>query len=93
MKNEEMKKIVKAAFEGYIEFAEDEKKIIIDLNGFDEECKDENNELDLDLTVKLNEMLIDLFEENGYEAFKCGELYAEDGQFRNVNPDTVVVIK
>ena len=51
--------LVKQAFEGYVEMAEDENKIIVDLNGFDylDECKN------------------------------------EDGQFKNVEADTVVAIK
>lgn len=87
--------LVKQAFEGYIEMAEDENKIVIDLNGFDylDECKDEEGELDLELTTELNKMLIDLFEENGYDVYQHGGMYAEDGQFKSVEADTAVAIK
>lgn len=95
MKKEEMKKMVKNAFNGYLELAENENKIVIDLNGFDycEECTNEDGELDLDLTIKLNEMLLQEFKNNGYEVYTAGDIYAEDGQFKNVNPDSAVAIK
>lgn len=87
--------LVKQAFEGYIEMTEDENKIVIDLNGFDylDECKNEDGELNLELTAELNKMLIDLFEKNGYNVYKNGGIYAEDGQFKNVEVDTAVAIK
>lgn len=87
--------LVKKAYNGYIEMAEDEGKIIIDLNGFDycEECKNEDGELDINLTAELNNMLIALFEEKGYTTYKNGEFYSEDGRFVDVMPDTVVAIK
>lgn len=95
MNKVEMEKLVKDAYKGYLEMAENENKIVIDLNGFDllEECKNEEGELDLDLTVELNDMLISLFEENGYTTYKNGEFYAEDGKFVDVYPATVVAIK
>ncbi len=95
MKKEEMEKLVELAFNGYLETAENENKIIVDLNGFDycDECKNEDGEVDLTLTTKLNEMLINYFESNGYDVYKNGSFYAEDGQFKNVNPDTAVAIK
>lgn len=87
--------LVKQAYEGYVEMAEDENKIVIDLNGFDylDECKNEEGELDLELVEELNKMLIDLFEENGYDVYQHDGIYAEDGQFKNVEVDTVVAIK
>lgn len=99
--------LVKQAFEGYIETAENENKIIIDLNTFDEEVKNYLNNLHsdddnycygdddkfLDLTSELNRMLIDLFEKNNYDVYEAGGIYVEDGQFKNVNPDTAVAIK
>lgn len=87
--------LVKDTFEGYLEMAENENKIIIDLNGFDslEECKTQNGELDLDLVSELNKMLFKIFEENDYEVYTAGDVYAEDGQFKDVNPDTAVAIK
>ena len=87
--------LVKRAYEGYLEMAEDEEKIIIDLNGFDycEECKTEDGELDLDLTSELNQMLIEMFKTNGYDVYTAGDTYAEDGQFKNVVADTAVAIK
>lgn len=87
--------LVKEAFEGYISLAEDENKIIIDLNSFDfcDECKNEEGEIKLELVAELNNMLFDLFEKNGYNVYKNGDIYAEDGQFKDVNPDTVVAIK
>ena len=88
-------KIVKEVFEGYVEMTEDENKIVIDLNGFDylDECKNEEGELDLELIDELNEMLIDLFGKSGYDVYEHGGIYAENGQFKNVNPDTAVAIK
>ena len=85
--------LVKQAYEGYIEFAEEENIITIDLNGFDylDECQDEDGELNLELITELNKMLIDLFEQNGYDIYK--DIYPFDGQFRNVKVDTVVAIK
>lgn len=95
MNKEEMKKMVEKAYKGYLEMTEDENKIIIDLNGFDycDECKNEDGELDLDLTSKLNEMLINLFKENSYTIYEHGSFYAENGTFVNVNVDTTVAIK
>ena len=38
-------------------------------------------------------MLIDMFEKNGYDVYKEGGIYAEDGTFKNVNPYTAVALK
>ncbi len=99
--------LVKQAFEGYIETEENENKIVIDLNTFDEEVKDylfkkhfddddysvaDDDEF-FNLTTELNKMLIDLFEKNNYDVYEAGGIYVEDGQFKNVNPDTAVAIK
>lgn len=107
MKKEEKKKLVKDVFEGYIEMAENEEKIIIDLNVFDEEVINYLEEKNIDnedysytdddeflkLTSLLNEMLINKFKENGYDTYENGEFYAENGNFVNVLPNTVVAIK
>lgn len=98
--------LVKQAYEGYLEMAENENKIIIDLNTFDEEVKNYLNNLHSDdddyvyseddnffnLTTELNKMLINLFEKNNYDVYKVGGIYAEDGQFKNVEADTAVAI-
>lgn len=85
--------LVKEAYEGYIEFAEDENIIVIDLNGFDylDECQDEDGELKLELITELNKMLIDLFEQNEYDIYE--DFYPFNGRFENVKVDTVVAIK
>lgn len=93
MNKEEMKKMVENAYEGYLEMADDQNKIVIDLNAFDDECKNEDGDLDLNLVSELNNSLIKMFEDNGYTSYKNGEIYAENGNFVDVNPDTVVVIK
>lgn len=95
MKKEEMEKLVKETYEGYVEYTDNEEKIVIDLDGFDylDECMDDEGELDLELITQLNEMLIKLFEENNYNVYTVGNFYAEDGQFKNVEPDTAVAIK
>ena len=99
--------LVKKAYEGYVEYAENEEKIIIDLNGFDEEIKeylldkhadDEDyvyydDEEFQDLGIELNKLLRELFEKNGYIVYTVGDIYAEDGKFVTVNPDANVAIK
>lgn len=95
MKKEEMKELVRKAYEGYLSMTDEEDKIVIDLNGFDylDECKNDEGDLDIELITQLNEMLIELFRENGYDVYTAGNFYAEDGQFKNVNPDTAIAIK
>ena len=99
--------LVKMAFEGEIECAENENKIIISLNDFDEDIKEFLNDKHKDdedycyyddeefdnLESELNSMLIDMFEKNGYDVYKEGGIYAEDGTFKNVNPYTAVALK
>ena len=94
MDNLMKEKLVKSAYEGYLEMAEDEY-ITIDLNGFSycEECKNDDGELDLDLIKDLNKLLICEFEKNGFEVYQEGGIYAKDGNFKDVLPDTAVAVK
>lgn len=95
MKDLMKEKLVEDAYNGYVEMNEDENKIVIDLNSFNycEECKNDDGELDLKLIEELNKKLIDLFEKNEYDVYEAGGIYAEDGQMKNVNPNTAVAIK
>lgn len=91
LKNKE--DLVKEAFKNYTEDAENNEKIIIDLNNFDGDVSDENGELDLELESELNLMLIDMFNKNGYSTYKNAETYAYNGNWETVEPDVVVAIK
>lgn len=107
MKEEMMKELVKKAYKGYIEMSDEENRIIIDLNTFDEEVKDylvdknidnedyyyADDEEFLELTAKLNEMLIEEFRKNGYVVYTHGNFYAYDGKFVDVMSDTAVAVK
>lgn len=62
MKKEEKKDLVQKAFEGYVELAQDENKILIDNCTFYEECKNNEGELGDILQIELFEMLINVFE-------------------------------
>ena len=97
------KELVDSVFIGYIEEIENDediklyRKIIIDLNVFDDYCKIkkytqiyDNDYICLKLSDDLNKMLKDKFKENGFSIYR--DIYLGDGRFKNVNSDTVVAI-
>ena len=92
--NSNYDKLIKEAFNGYIEMADysdDGNEIItIDLNGFDEELKNLN---DIESKDKLNQALINYFENNGYDVYQLGDIYPLNGKMVNVLPDTAIAIK
>lgn len=92
--NSNYDKLIKDAFNGYVEMADysdDGNEIItIDLNGFDEELKNLN---DIESKDKLNQMLINYFENNGYDVYQLGDIYPLNGKMVDVLPDTAVAIK
>lgn len=81
MKKEEMEKLVKEAYEGYLADETIGQKIVIDLNTFED---DEDREL-FDLLLKT-------FEKNGYTIYNSGDTYAWDGGFETVNAESAVAI-
>lgn len=71
---------------------EDENKILIDIFTFDSVCKNNEGKIDDILDCELFEMLINMFEKNGYETYKNDEIYVENGQYKRVQGDIVVAI-
>ncbi len=107
MKELNKEELVKKAFAGYVEYADNENKVVVDLNGFDEEIKEyllskhiddedyvyyDDEEYD-DLGIELNKLLVKVFKDNGYVVYSSGDIYAEDGKFITVSSDTNIAIK
>lgn len=91
--NKKLQNLAQLAYEGYMwndtDISDDNnyEKLIIDMSDImDNDLSEEDNE-------KAHQILLDLFEQNGWEVYTEGGAYPWNGQIITVNPYTAIAIR